>query len=228
LSLTAAVPDGTNNTRWYGMVRLIAEIGSTHDRAKDSCYNAVLKAAEIGIHDVKFQLLDKELETNGNISINPSWLPDLVRTGEKLGINVFASVWSEENMNILKKAGAKTVKFSYSMCRHGWLLKQAVKIFGEVIVSCDVMRASAVKCTRLYCIPLYPVPYEVAFAGLFPLFDGFSDHTLGIGQTLNAVAAGAGIIEKHVYQNEESRTPDRKISISWEEMKTIKESVGGL
>jgi sialic acid synthase SpsE len=50
---------------------------------------------------------------------------------------------------------------------------------------------------RLYCIAEYPVKYRIDFDGIFKRFDGFSDHTLGISQSIEAVNRGARIIEKH-------------------------------
>jgi len=205
------------------MVRLIAEIGSTHDGEKAACIAAIENAAETGIKDVKFQLLEPEqIKETGNISIKPSWLPDLIRCGNGNGVNVFASVWSDTAMALLHNAGANTVKIAYSMNLQHWLIKEAVKMFPEVIVSGDIMHRATVNCIELYCIPLYPVPYEVSFVdGLFPMFAGFSDHTLGIRQSTIAALAGAKIIEKHVFQNENSRTPDRRFAISWKEMEKL-------
>lgn len=207
------------------MIRIIAEIGSTHDGEKDTCHAAIIKAGEIGISDIKFQFLEKD-QSKGteNISIKPSWIPDLIDTGKNVGINVFCSVWSEEAMNICHSYGMKTIKFAYSMNRNLWLIKVAVNIFDEVIVSCDIMHRAPKGCIELFCIPTYPVIYQVSFEKLFPTFAGFSDHTLGIGQSINAIKAGAAIIEKHVYQNENSKTPDRKIAVSWEEISKLKDA----
>jgi sialic acid synthase SpsE len=59
-----------------------------------------------------------------------------------------------------------------------------------------------------YCIPEYPVRYQVDFEGLFPMFDGLSDHTLGFRQTIRAAEMGAQFIEKHFQGNWDSSCPD--------------------
>jgi sialic acid synthase SpsE len=52
---------------------------------------------------------------------------------------------------------------------------------------------------KLYCIPEeYPVKYEISWGGIFPIFDGFSSHCLGIKQELKAIENGAEIIEFHI------------------------------
>lgn len=207
------------------MVRIIAEIGSTHDGNKSACIDAIVKASKAGISDVKFQLLEKEqIEGTGNISIKPSWIPDLINTGKDTGVNVFCSIWSEEALKICHSADMKTIKFAYSMNRYGWLIKAALKLFDEVIVSGDIMHRAPEGCIELFCIPLYPVIYQVSFEGLFPMFSGFSDHTLGINQTIRSIDAGAQIVEKHVCQNHGSKTPDSKFAITWNQIESLIEA----
>jgi sialic acid synthase SpsE len=205
--------------------RIIPDIGSTHDGCEDKCHKAISAAASVGISEVKFQLLEPDQCKEGNISIKPSWIPRLIQTGADCGVNVFFSVWSEQSMKICHDAGMKTIKFAYSMNRHFWMIKAAQKLFDEVIVSGDIMHRSPPGCTELFCLPFYPVYYQVSFEGLFPKFSGFSDHTLGTSQTIKAIEAGAKIIEKHVYQNEKSKTPDRKFAISWDELRELKEAI---
>jgi sialic acid synthase SpsE len=206
-------------------IRIIPDVGSTHDGNENACHKAIATAAEWGLSDIKFQLLESEQQTSGNISIKPSWVPRLIQMGNDCGVNVFFSVWSEQSMKICHDAGMKTIKFAYSMNRHSWIIKEAIKLFDEVIVSGDIMHRSPIGCTELFCLPFYPVYYQVSFEGLFPKFSGFSDHTLGTSQTIKAIEAGAKIIEKHVYQNENSKTPDRKFAISWDELRELKESI---
>jgi N-acetylneuraminate synthase/N,N'-diacetyllegionaminate synthase len=205
-------------------IRTIIDIGSTHDGKEESCHSAINMAVEHGISDVKFQLLEPNQSIGGNISIKPSWLSRIVQSGKDCNVNVFCSVWTEEAMKLCSGAGMKTIKFAYSMNGHRYLIKSALGMFKEVIVSGDIMHRAPAGCIELFCLPFYPVYYQVSFEGLFPKFSGFSDHTLGISQTINAIASGAKIIEKHVYQNESSKTPDRNFAISWDELRELREA----
>ncbi len=68
--------------------------------------------------------------------------------------------------------------------------------------------------TSLYCIPEYPVRYHVDFESIFPRFDGFSSHCLGIEQDMNAVSAGAQVLEKHfTLDRDDIRCPDHNFAL---------------
>lgn len=200
------------------MVRLIAEVGSTHNGKWHECYCAICEAFDRGITDVKFQLLEDHHIKNGNIPIDARWMKELVEEGKKRGVNVFASVWSMKNADILLDAGATTVKVAYSACKDASFILYLSTVFEEVIVSCDVNTILPLKTKKLFCIPEYPVYQRLSFEGLFPKFDGFSDHTLGINQTIEAVQHGAKIIEKHVCQVPNSECPDARFALSWSKM----------
>ena len=200
--------------------RIIAEIGSTHDGKKDECLNAIKSAADVGIHDVKFQLLEDYHLKSGNIPLSKDWLPDLIEYGNENRVNVFASCWSSSSLNTLKMAGAKTVKIAYSANENIDLVTEACYLFTEVIISGDIMHYVGIG-IDLFCIPQYPIYHKINFDGLFPPFHGFSDHTLGIRQSMKAITEGARIIEKHVCQCPNSPCPDAKFAISWDQMKSL-------
>jgi len=205
------------------MTRIIAEIGSTHDGKLANCMKAIGCAAEAGVQDVKFQLLEKEHAKNGNVSICPSWLPELVKYGRSSDVNVFASAWSLQSIVALADSGATSIKFAYSARLEQGLIDTAQTHFKEVIVSSDVMTGPLPGVINLFCIPQYPVYFKVDFAEIFNAgFDGFSDHTLGINQTIDAIRAGARIIEKHVCQCPGSKCPDARFAISWDQVKLLK------
>lgn len=109
-------------------------------------------------------------------------------------------MFDEESLEFLIKTHPPFIKIAYSKKNEAGWIKRIFQEEIEPIVSCDIMSIDDVSAvaTRLYCIPKYPIPYMICFDNLFPRFHGFSDHSLGFDQTLEAIYAGAKIIEKHV------------------------------
>lgn len=208
-------------------MRLIVDVGSTHCGKFEECIYAIDNAKECGIKDVKFQLLEKSMTKNsGNIYLDPTYMKELVTYGKSMGINVFASVWSKSAANVMKEAGATSVKVAHSYRHNSELINYLIKVmeFDEVIVSSDFMGPFYPFATMLYCIPMYPVPFVVSFERAFPLFSGFSDHTMGVNQTITAIQSGAQIIEKHVIQDITVDCPDSRFALDWDRIKYLQEN----
>lgn len=216
------------------MTRIIVDIGSTHGGSEKECFKAIDNAAAAGIKDVKFQLLEPEHLKNGNIEIKRDWLRHLVRHGKTLGVNVFASVWTNNAYKCCIDACCKTIKLAASA--------KAFDIFEAVSNSAlDIHEVEIISSTKfaekrivienkpwsankhdvkhLVCITEYPVFYKVDFS-ILKGYDGFSDHTLGINQSKIAIISGAKIIEKHVSQTK-CDCPDNKFAVSWSEIKEL-------
>ena len=73
----------------------------------------------------------------------------------------------------------------------------------------------------LYCVAKYPTEYSdlhlpTSFAD--SVYDGFSDHTIGIEAALVAVGRGARVIEKHFTLNKGLPGPDHVCSVTPEEL----------
>lgn len=80
--------------------------------------------------------------------------------------------------------------------------------------------ALAEKVCILHCVTEYPTPVEevnlramVTLAEAFGLPVGFSDHTMGIGVSVAAVALGACVIEKHLTLDPAGHGPDHAASL---------------
>jgi sialic acid synthase SpsE len=205
-------------------MRLILDVGSTHGGSERQCLNAIDRASEIGVTDIKFQMLEKCHIKAGNIPIKNEWLSSLIDHGAASGVNVFASIWSFESIQILLDAGATTVKFAYSAHSMSSLISLSKSKFHDVIISTDVM-SYIPGVTNLFCIPQYPVYHQLSFDGIFPRFHGFSDHTMGISQTIKAVESEAKIIEKHVIQDPNVDCPDGRFAITWREVEDLKNAI---
>lgn len=209
------------------MTKVIAEVGSCHLGKFDRIKEFIDKAKELNLYAVKFQLFPNEEKYTGvgNIYLSPELFKEAYRYGEAIGQSVTASVFDMESYYFLRNLQPLFIKFAYSQ-KHQWWIKDCLDHKIEAVVSCDVMTDGEVdkRAVKLYCIPEYPVRYEVAFDGLFPRFDGFSDHTLGLRQTQRAVDAGALFIEKHVRlgHNDELKCPDGRFSVPIDELGQLK------
>ena len=182
-------------------VRIIAELGSCHMGRFDRIKEAIDICKDLGLDALKLQLFPNTAPyVPTNIYLKPELFTKAWQYGQKVGVPVTASVFDENNLGFLMGHLPEFIKFSYGKKDQCQWIKQTLNLGIEAIVSCDVMTDHLVpkKATKLYCIPEYPVRYEVNFDELFPRFDGFSDHTMGIKQTQRAIDAGAKIIEKHV------------------------------
>jgi N,N'-diacetyllegionaminate synthase len=196
---------------------LIADPGSCHCGNFDLAQELVRVARECGVDMVKFQLFEHGGREHkaGNIPLDYNLFVDLVAYGEGIGIPVFASVFCSTAYKVVAKS-CKAVKFSFGSPLATWI-PQAVQDFcpDYVFASGDIMHPVPEIVQRLYCIPQYPVPFKIDFEQIFKRFDGFSDHTLGINQTLEAVRCGASIIEKHFRLDRADcdHVPDGKFSL---------------
>ena len=73
----------------------------------------------------------------------------------------------------------------------------------------------------LYCVPKYPCEYsdiELPTAFADSVYDGFSDHTIGIEAALVAVGRGATVLEKHFTLNKGLPGPDHVCSATPQEL----------
>lgn len=213
-------------------VRIIGDPGSTHNGSLEKCKELVSIGKDCGLDAVKFQLLTQNELGNGNIGFDWETFPEILEHAYKVGTQVFASVFDQSGADWLKRNGVKKIKFSYSQ-RGKLELYDRLHFFDEVFLSCGVMDgvvklgSNTIKnLTRLYCIPEYPVPYEINFENIFDRFDGFSDHSMGISQTLKARDAGCAIFEKHFKGDWETYCDDAKFALNPKELEKLCKELG--
>jgi sialic acid synthase SpsE len=199
--------------------RTIAELGSCHMGKWEYIKELIEGCAEIGFTAVKFQLFPNEprFTDSGNVWLNKDLYLKAAELAKECGIDCSASVFSEQDFQFLKSTTPPWIKLAFSQKHNRSWIEECIDFAIEPIVSCDIMTDYLVpsKATKLYCIPEYPVRYEVSFDEIFPRFDGFSDHTLGYRQTLQAVREGATTIEKHVkLVKSDVKCPDAHFSVT--------------
>jgi N-acetylneuraminate synthase/N,N'-diacetyllegionaminate synthase len=203
-------------------MKIIVDIGSTHMGKYEYLMELLEVAESAGVDALKFQFFK---DKPPNIEFPSQLVGPLM---DKAKIEVFASVWDKQDMDFLKDHGCKSIKFAYSMRNELKLIERALKLFETVYVSGDVMTDFLPGVTRLYCIPEYPVIYHPSFNCLFDgRFHGYSDHTLGIVDTLSAFSSGAKIIEKHITLDHDDclNVPDGKFALKPKELKAMVEAI---
>lgn len=169
------------------------------------------------------------------------WLPELFKHAEKLGIELFGSVFDESSVDELEQYPVKAYKIASPEIVDLALLEKVAKTGKPVIVSTglanigDVFTAvshlKAHGCNEvilLKCTTAYPTPPEEVnlktIANLEETFSchaGLSDHTMGIGVSIAAVALGAKVIEKHIKLADETETVDSFFSLTIEEFQQM-------
>jgi sialic acid synthase SpsE len=207
-------------------MKIIGDPGSCHLGSFDKASELVRIGANAGLDAVKFQLLTSNETKNGNIGMNWDWLPELIVLGDRLGVEVFASVFDNSGIDWVRKCGCKSIKFAHSQYLKYLQFNVLEKHFENQYVSCDTSNDRIIEnAVKLYCIPEYPVRYIIDFEGIFPRFDGFSSHCLGIEQDLKAMIMGAKYLEKHFQGDWESDCPDGAFALRQKDLTRLVDSV---
>jgi sialic acid synthase SpsE len=184
---------------------IIAEIGQTYLLGWDTVVELVYQAKECGADLVKSQLFDGEkLYGDASRGLTFEQAKEMFRWGEEIGIEVFFSVFDVERVKWCKKIGVKRYKIAASQWNNHELHDALWEMGKPVIKSVDWRIISGndphllSDCRLLYCDSHYPTPMEeLEFGRYLVMYDGFSDHTIGLDASKIALARGAKIIEKH-------------------------------
>jgi N-acetylneuraminate synthase/N,N'-diacetyllegionaminate synthase len=221
-------------------------------------------AAKCGVDAAKFQiftaekLVTKDAKTYGN---EDKHLPDyqqemykkheltkeqykqLKKYCDKLGLVFFASVWDEDNIDLLEDVGGEIFKFGSMDITHLPMLEYAAKkdkpimlstgmsTIDEVKEAVEVITKHTDKLILLHCISAYPAKAEdanmLSMLSLkqfgFPI--GFSDHTPDVLTDTVAVALGANVIEKHFTIDKKLPGVDHHLSLNPKEMKRMVDEI---
>lgn len=204
------------------MATIIAEIGSTHGNSRQYLTHAAEVCARIGAW-LKVQVFEQNSPQckNGNIAITEAMLGHVSDECLRLGVPLVGSFWCEHCM-ALTQLYCDHGKIAYSARKNTGLINAALAAgFDELFISGQHLDTPVVGAKELVCIPEYPVYYQVCFDGMFERFDGFSDHTVGISQSIRAAMSGAEYVEKHVAFIGAAACPDTSFSISEGELRNL-------
>jgi pseudaminic acid synthase len=169
------------------------------------------------------------------------WHEPIMKRAAELGILCFSSPFDESAVDFLETLNVPAYKIGSFECTHLPLLKHVARTGKPVILSTGMATAAEIDeavCTLrdngcpdlvlLKCTSTYPSTPEntnlLTIPHLRTLFNcqvGLSDHTLGIGVSVAAVALGATVIEKHFTLDRAEGGVDSSFSMEPAEMTAL-------
>jgi N-acetylneuraminate synthase len=169
------------------------------------------------------------------------WHQPIFERARARGITPFSSPFDPTAVELLEKLDAPLYKIASSEVTDLPLIRLAASTGKPIIISTGMASvreiaaaveaaqgAGATDVTVLSCTASYPAPPEQTnlrripvLAQMLELPIGLSDHTLGIGVPIAAVAFGACLIEKHVTLDREDGGVDSAFSLEPAELKAL-------
>jgi len=173
------------------------------------------------------------------------WFKKLKKIADDLGIIFLCTAFDKSSVDLLEELGICAHKIASFELIDLPLIEYAAKTKKPLIMStgmaniCEIQEAMDVargteveEIILLKCVSDYPArPEEMNLKTiphmkeLFKCPVGLSDHSLGIGASICAVALGATVIEKHFTLSRKTRTPDSFFSIEPEDLKSLVENI---
>jgi len=211
------------------LVFFVAEIGSNWEGDIFKAERLIMECKDAGADAVKFQMWKQKDLYPDNLSFREFELTfdkasRLKGFCDGIGIEFFCSVFYPEAVKFLEKLKVKRYKIASRTFTgkdpHSQETIKAVCITGKpVIYSNGTLDDSNTK--QLYCISEYPANPDDIEWDIIGIYDGFSDHTLGIESALKfAKLYPNKILEKHV-KLEDSKGPDAFFSITTQKLATL-------
>ncbi|MES2131547.1 MAG: pseudaminic acid synthase [Bacteroidota bacterium] len=184
----------------------------------------------------------KELHDLYKMAYTPwEWHEPIFNRAKEKGMLAFSSPFDESSVDFLESLNVPAYKIASFENTHHPLLKKVAKTGKPVIVSTGVSTLQDIEesvavlkangCEQLIllkCTSTYPATPENTNLNTIPelhkLFNctiGLSDHTMGIGASVAAVALGARVIEKHFTLRRADGGVDSAFSLEPEELKSL-------
>lgn len=246
---------------------MIAEAGVNHNGSLQTAKELVREAKNAGAQSVKFQsftardlVLPKTEKVRYQRKHNPSSndqfemlksleLPkdsfrELFLFGEELGIEVFSTPYSVEELDFLLSVGVRSLKIASAdivdlelvraaaESKVPTILSTGMSTMEEVENAVNTFEKPETQLTLLHTTSSYPTSVKdlnllsiPAMKAHFGIKVGFSDHSLGFLAGQLAVAMGVDTIERHLTLNRQSEGPDHEASLDPEEFKSYLEAL---
>lgn len=215
------------------MAIIISELGHNHNGDMERMLEMIRVAKKCGANVAKTQLYDIDKISKPS----DEWYLDLKRGqlskkdwlqffGACMveGIEPMASVFDVERVKWCEEAGVKRYKIASRSIYDKELIGAVVATGKPIIASLGMYNEPEFpdfKADYLYCVAKYPTPLvDIEFPDFYK-YAGFSDHTIGLGASLLAIAKGARIIEKHFTLDKNLDGADHKGSMTPEELKQL-------
>ena len=169
------------------------------------------------------------------------WHQPIFDEAQRLGLVYFSSAFDETSVDFLEGLDVPAYKVASFENSHLPLIAKIAQTGKPMIVSTGMATLNeieeSVKCARengctnlilLKCTSNYPASPESAnlltmndMKNRFKCEVGLSDHTLGIGVSVAAIALGATVIEKHLTLTSEDSGVDSEFSMSANQMSQL-------
>jgi len=174
------------------------------------------------------------------------WHKPIMKRASELGMVCFSSPFDESAVDFLEEINVPAYKIASFENNHLPLISKAASTGKPIIISTGmaseaeiheaVSSARTAGCKNLIllkCTSTYPASSKNSNILTIPhmkkMFEcevGLSDHTMGIGASIAAVAHGASVIEKHFTLSRDDGGVDSIFSLEPEEFKALVEETG--
>jgi pseudaminic acid synthase len=170
------------------------------------------------------------------------WHKEIFDYANSLGMLAFSSPFDETAVDFLETLNVPAYKIASFESNHFPLLKKVAQTgkpilissgtskLNELYESVQYLKANGAKDIIIFkCTSTYPATPENTHLRTIPVFQsvfedcviGLSDHTMGIGASVAAVALGARVIEKHFTLRRADGGVDSDFSLEPEELKAL-------
>jgi len=170
------------------------------------------------------------------------WHKEIFAHANSLGMIGFSSPFDETAVDFLEELNVPAYKIASFESAHHPLLKKVAQTGKPVIISSGTSKLDdlyeSVRVLKdngtkelivLKCTSTYPATPENTNLNTIPVFQsvfpdcviGLSDHTMGIGASVAAVALGARVIEKHFTLRREDGGVDSAFSLEPQELEAL-------
>lgn len=171
-----------------------------------------------------------------------AWHKEIFDYANQLGMLAFSSPFDETAVDYLENLNVPAYKIASFESNHHPLLKKVAQTGKPVIISSGTSKLNELYesvqilknngCKNLIvlkCTSTYPATPENSNLNTIPILQeifpdcviGLSDHTMGLGTSIAAVALGARVIEKHFTLRRADGGVDSAFSMEPEEMKAL-------
>lgn len=208
-------------------VKIISEIHPQFIGSISELKRMILQCKINGADYVKVQLYDSQKMFNNKdrtyLEITEKELSEINKFSNDHGINLTASIFDEKRLEWCDKLNfdfykiaSVTVKNDLNLC------KKIISTNKNILVSLGMYDFSLGKpfneanVEYLYCVSKYPTNlYEIHMPefGENKLFQGYSDHTVGLAASIYAASRGAKYIEKHFSNNKSLNVPTQQAHV---------------
>jgi N-acetylneuraminate synthase len=222
-------------------------MSGNHNGSLEGALEIVSAAADAGADAIKLQTYTAETMTldikDGEfyISDEQSLHEPIVRRANELGLLCFSSAFDETAVDFLEELEVPAYKIASFEIVHLPLIRKIAATGKPVVMSTGMATLAeideAVTAARdagcenlilLKCTSTYPATPEnsnvLTIPHLREMFNceiGLSDHTMGVGCSVAAVAHGATVIEKHFTLSRADGGVDSAFSLEPDELKTL-------